>query len=134
MWAAIAKYVGGKVLTAILLVLAFGCALWAWKHPEELAAIGHVLKYAAVWVGIAVVLPWAAYPVVRWVVIKESNLAAGVLLAGLTVLDAVAALWMTGVSGLGALSWAVLVLGFLSAGVYNFLVCNSQATGIEDSR
>lgn len=133
MWTTIGKYVGGKVLTAILVVLAFGCGLWAWKHPEELRAIGHVLKFVAIWIGIALVLPWAMFPVVPWVVKKESNVVAGLLLAGITALDVLVALLMTGVSGLGTLTWMVLLLGFLSAGVYNFVVCNFQATRIEDS-
>ena len=133
MWAGIAKYVGGKVLTAILVVLVFGCGLWAWKHPDELRTIGNVLKYVAIWLGIVLVLPWAMFPVVPWVVKKESNLAAGLLLSGITALDVVIALLMTGVSGLGTLTWMVLVLGFLSAGVYNSVVCNFQANRIEDS-
>ena len=57
----------------------------------------------------------------------------GLLLGGITALDVVIALLMTGASGLGTLTWMVLVLGFLSAGVYNFVVCNFQATRIEDS-
>jgi len=133
MWASIAKYVGGKVLAAILAVLAFGCGLWAWKHPEELRAIGHVLKYVAIWMGIVLVLPWAMFPVVPWVVKKESNLAAALLLAGITVIDVLVALLMSGVSGLGTLTWLVLLLGFLSAGVYNFMVCNFQANRTEDA-
>jgi hypothetical protein len=133
MWAGIGKYVGGKVLTAVLVVLAFGCGLWAWKHPEELRAIGHVLKYVAIWLGIVAVLPWALFPATTWVVRQESNLAGALLLAGITLGDVLIALLMTGVSGLGTLTWLVLVLGFLSAGVYNFLVCNFQANRIEDS-
>ena len=124
---------GGKVLTAILVVLAFGCGLWAWKHPEQLQAFGHVLKYVGIWIGIALVLPWAVFPVVPWVVKRDSNVAAGLLLAGITALDVVVALLMTGVRQNGTLTWMVLLLGFLSAGVYNFVVCNFQANRIEDA-
>ncbi|MCP4592158.1 MAG: hypothetical protein GY842_15595 [bacterium] len=133
MWAGLGKYVGGKVLTAVLVVLAFGCGLWAWKHPEELAAIGRVLKYAAIWLGIALVLPWASFPVVGWVVRRESNVVAGLLLSGLAAVDVFVALCMTGVSELGILTWMVLVLGFLCGAIYNFLVCNFQAERLEDS-
>lgn len=133
MWTAVGQYVGGKVLTAILVVLAFGCGLWAWKHPEQLQAFGHVLKYVAIWIGIALVLPWAVFPVVPWVVKRDSNVAAGLLLAGITALDVVVALLMAGTRGNGTLTWMVLLLGFLSAGVYNFVVCNFQANRIEDS-
>ena len=133
MWGQIAKFVGGKVLTAVLAVLAFGCGLWAWKHPEEMAAFGHVLKYVVIWIGIALVLPWAAFPLVPWVVKRDSNVAGALLLGGLTALDAGVALLMSGVTQLGTLTWLVLWLGFLSAGVYNFLVCNFQAHRAEDS-
>ncbi|MCK4660327.1 MAG: hypothetical protein KAV82_12460 [Phycisphaerae bacterium] len=121
------------MLTAILAVLAFGCGLWAWKHPEQLATIGQVLKYVAIWLGIVLVLPWAMFPAMPWVLKWESNLAAGLLLVGITGLDVTAALLMTGVSGLSTLTWLVLVLGFLSAGVYTFMACNYQANRIEDS-
>ena len=133
MWTEMGKYVGGKVLTAVLVVLAFGCGLWAWTHPEQLKALGHVLKYVAIWIGIAVVLPWAMFPVVPWVVKRESNVVAGLLLAGITTMDVVIALLMTGTRGIGTLTWMVLLLGFLTAGVYNFVVCNFQANRIEDS-
>ena len=133
MWEAVGKYVGGKVLTAILVVLTAGCGIWAWRHPDQLAAIGQVLKYVGVWIGIVVVIPWAAYPLTVMAVRRDSNVAGAILLALVTLLDVVAALMMTGTSGHGALVWLVLLLGFLTAGVYNFVVCNYQANRLEDS-
>ena len=44
----------------------------------------------------------------------------------------VALLLAGGVRGHGTLAWTVLVLGFLSAGVYNFLVCDYQADRIDE--
>lgn len=133
MWQAIGKYVGGKVLTAILMVLAAGCVIWAWRHPEELRAIGHVLKYLGIWLGIAVVLPWTILPLVPWVVKKESNLVSAGFLAGVTAIDVLVALYLAGFSGHGALTWMVLLLGFLTAAAYNFVVCNHQANRVEDA-
>lgn len=133
MWQGIAKFVGGKVLSAILIVLAAGCLIWAWRHPQELRAIGGVLKYVAIWTGIAIVLPWAAMPLMPWIMKRDSNLVAGLFLGGVTAIDVGVALYLAGPSGHGALTWMVLFLGFLTAGVYNFVVCNVQANRIEDS-
>ena len=133
MWQAIGKYVGGKVLSAILVVLAAGCIIWAWRHPEELRAIGHVLKYVGIWLGIAVVLPWAAMPLMPWIMKQDSNLVSGLFLAGVTAIDVAVALYLAGPSDHLTLTWMVLFLGFLTAGVYNFVVCNYQANRIEDS-
>ena len=49
---------------------------------------------------------------------------AGLMLAGYTIADALVAIWlMGGAGGHRALAWAVVLLGFLSAAVYNFKVC-----------
>jgi hypothetical protein len=42
------------------------------------------------------------------------------------------AFWMIGtLRGLGSLTWVVLILGFLSAAVYNFKACEYQAERAE---
>lgn len=129
----IGKYVGAKVLSALLIVSGVGAGIWFWKHPEQLTAIWSVLKSVLVWLGIVLVLPWAAYPVTRRIVAMESNRAAGALVLGLVVVDAVVALYLSGWTLPGTLSRLVLVLGLLSAGVYNFVVCDFQAGKLEDS-
>lgn len=133
MFAAIGKYVGGKVLAALLGVGAVLSIIWFWNHPEQLQAIWAVLKGVLVWLGLVIVLPWAAFFVTGWVVKRESNLAAGVLLGALTAIDALFAFYLAGWQVEGALTWMVLLLGFLSAGAYNFLVCDFQAARFEDS-
>ncbi len=133
MWQTIGKYVGGKVLTAILIVGSAGALIWFWRHPEHLATIWQIIKYALAWIGFVLVLPWALFFVTVWVVRKDSNLASGLLLAGLLAMDVAVALWLAGVSDHYALTWVVLLIGFLFAGVYNFLVCEYQANRIEDA-
>ena len=129
---AIGKYVGSKVVTAILAVSGAGAVIWFWKHPEDLATIWLTIKYVLVWLGIVLALPWATFFMTTWVVAKESNAAAATLLLGYTLVDLVAAFFlMGGVRGHDLLTWMVLVLGFLSAGVYNFLVCDFQASRLE---
>ena len=133
MFAEVGKYVGGKVLTAVLAVGVIAGGIWFWKHPEQLQAIWSVIKLVLVWLGLVLVLPWAGFFVTSWVVRKESNLAAGLLLAGLTTVDALFAFYLAGWSVSGALTWLVLLLGLLCAAVYNLLVCEFQAARLEDS-
>ncbi len=133
MLTAIGQYVGGKVVTAILVVASAGAVIWFWKHPEHLQTIWLTIKYVLVWLGFVLVLPWAMFFVMPWVVSKDSNAAAGAMLLGYVLADAVVALYLAGgVRGHDALTWMVLLLGFLSAGVYNFLVCDFQADRLAD--
>ena len=132
MLAAIGQYVGGKVITAVLVVASAGAVIWFWQHPEHLETIWRTIKYVLVWLGVVLVLPWAGFLVTRWVVAMESNAAAGMLLLGYTLVDAIVALLLVGtITGLGVLDWFVLLVGFLSAGVYNFVVCEFQAQQLE---
>lgn len=120
------------MLTAILVVASAACVFWFYRHPEDLQSIWAVVRHVLVWLGLVLVLPWASFFATGWVVKKESNFAAALLLAGLMAIDVVFAFYLAGWSVSGALTWLVLLLGFLSAGVYNFLVCEFQAARFED--
>jgi len=132
MLTAIGQYVGAKVITALLVVSGAGAVIWFWRHPEHLATIWEIIKYVLVWLGFVIVLPWTTFFVTPWVVRQESNAAAGLMLLGYALADVIVAFCLIGgVSGLGSLTWGVLLLGFLSAGVYNFKVCEHQAERLE---
>lgn len=132
MLTAIGQYVGGKVVTAVLFVASAGAVIWFWRNPEQLQAIWAVIKYALVWLGVVLVLPWATFFVTTWVVAKDSNAAAALMLLGYLLVDVLFAVFlMGGPGGRSSLTWMVLVLGFLSAGVYNFKVCEFQAERLE---
>lgn len=132
MLTAVGQYVGGKVVTAVLVVSSAGAVIWFWNHPEQLKAIWLTIKYVLVWLGFVLVLPWATFFVTPLVVSKESNTAAALMLLGYVLADVVVALFlMGGASGHDILTWMVLLLGFLSAGVYNFKVCEYQAARLE---
>ena len=133
MFAAVGQYVGGKVLTAILIVASAGSIFWFYKHPEQLESIWSVIKLVLVWLGLVLVLPWASFFVTGWAVRKDSNLAAALLLLGLTSIDVLFAFFLAEWSVEGALTWMVLLLGFLCAAVYNFLACEFQAARFEES-
>ena len=85
-----------------------------------------------VWLGFVLTLPWATFFVTRWVVSKESNGAAAAMLAGYALADIVVAVVLIGgVRGHNMLTWMVLLLGFLSAAVYNFKVCEFHTSRLE---
>ncbi len=133
MFAAIGQYVGGRLFTAIVVLATAGAGFWFWQHPEQLQDIWQVLKRVLVWLGLVLALPWAGFFVTGWVVKKESNVAAGALLLGLLAVDALFALYLSDWGFEGALSWMVVILGLLSAGIYNYLVCDFQAARFDDS-
>ena len=133
MLGAIGQYVGGKVITAILVVGGAGAVIWFWKHPEQLEAIWRTIKYVLVWLGFVLVLPWATFFVTPWVMSKESNTTAALMLLAYALADVIVAfLLIGGVRGLGVLDWFVRLLGFLAAGVYNLKVCEFQAIRVEE--
>lgn len=130
---AIGEYVGGKVLTAVLVVISAAGIIWFYKHPEQWDALWSVIGRLAAWLGIMAVLPWAGFPAQKWVVRKDSNLAGAALLGLYLAGDVAAALLLAGGGGHGVLAWMVFILGFLAAAVYNFVVCDFQVTRMEEA-
>ncbi|MBN1345635.1 MAG: hypothetical protein JXQ73_23285 [Phycisphaerae bacterium] len=121
----LAKYVGGKVLVA---VCALGCILagiWFWRHPEDLRALWGVIRLTLAWLGFVAILPWALFFIPPRVVKAESNVASAVMLIGYLLVDVLVAFWLAGWHVGGTLAWVVLLAGFLAAGVYNFIVCET---------
>lgn len=132
MLTSIGQYVGGKVITAILVVSGAGAVIWFWKHPDDLRTIWLTLKYVVAWMGFVLVLPWATFFVTPWVVSKDSNVAAGLMIGGYVLADALFAFGLIGrITGLGGFTWMLLLLGFLAAAVYNLKVCEYQAERLE---
>ncbi len=133
MWATASKYVGGKVLSAILVVGVGASLIWFWNHPDDAKALWAAVKGAILWIGFATALPWGMFFLTARVVKADSNAASAVLLVVLMVVDVVVALWLCGWSVPNAIGWVVLIVGFLAAGVYNFLVCDFVAERIDDA-
>jgi hypothetical protein len=133
MLATMGQYITGKVVTFVLVVSGAGAVIWFWRNPEHLATIWVTIKYVLVWLGFVLALPWALFFVTPWVIRKDSNAAAAIMLAGYAIADVlVAAVLMGGVRGHNTLTWMVLVLGFLAAAIYNFKVCEFQVERIEE--
>lgn len=133
MWQAIGKYVGGKVLGAVVFVASAMALIWYWQlPPESKAAIWEALRDGLVWIAFVTVWPWALFFVPAVAVRAESNLFSALMLLGYWAADIFVALWLAGWRVSGALAWAVLSVGFLAAGVYNFVVCEYLACRAED--
>ncbi|MGB9626874.1 MAG: hypothetical protein ACPMAQ_18635, partial [Phycisphaerae bacterium] len=92
------------------------------------AALWTTARLVLTWIGLAAVLPWALFFVPPLVLKAESNLVSGLTLLGYLLLDVLLALWLAGWGAESSLAWAVMILGFLCAAVYNFLVCEYIAT------
>jgi hypothetical protein len=127
----VGKYVGGKVVTALCIVATGAALLWFYKHPEDAKALWQAVKYSIAWIGFAAALPWASYAVLPKVLKMESNAMSLVLLAMLSLCDVLMALWLCGWHVNGAMAWSVLLLGFIAAGAYNFVVCESLARQLD---
>ena len=132
-WESVGKYVGGKVLTAVLVVSGVLAGIWFYQHPDDIARLWTAIKLALCWLGFVAVLPWALFFVVPIILRTESNLVSALMLAGFLTVDVLVAFWLAGWSVAGALSWVLLFLGFLIAALYNFLVCEFIATRAEDA-
>ncbi len=126
---AIARFVGGKLLTAVLTVAVGLIVIWYWRlDPAARATIWTTAQRVLTWIGLVAILPWALFFVPPLVLKAESNLVSGLVLLGYLSVDVLLALWLAGWDVAGSLAWAVMILGFLTAAVYNFLVCEYIAT------
>ncbi len=129
----IGQHVGGKVISGVVALGTIGAGIWFWKHPEHLETIWMTIKYVLVWIGIVLALPWATFFLTSWVVAKDSNVAAVLMLVGYLVADAIVAFCLIGrIRGLGGFTWMILLLGFLAAAVYNLKACEHQAERLEE--
>jgi len=131
---AIAKHVSGKIITAILGVTVILIVIWYWRlAPEAREALWTSVRLVLVWLGLAAVLPWALFFVPPLVLKAESNLVSALALLGYLLVDVLLALWLAGWGVASTLAWAVMILGFACAGVYNLVVCEFLASRAEDS-
>jgi len=128
---AIGKYVGGKVVTILCLLGAGLAGLWFWKHPDDLRALWSVIRLTLAWLAFAAVLPWSSFAIMKWLLRFESNASGAILLAAYSVLDIVAALWLAGWHVRGALAWTVVLVGWLAATAYNYVICESLARHVD---
>jgi len=130
----VAKYVGAKALGAVLVVSSALVVIWYWRLPiESREALWGTARGALIWIGLVAVLPWATFFVPTRVVRAESNLISALALLGYLAVDVAIALYLTGGHTGNAWQQGILILGFLCAAVYNFVVCDFLAEHAEES-
>jgi hypothetical protein len=134
MIAGLAKYIGNKLLAALLVVCSGLIIIWYWRlGPEGREAIWIMVRGALIWLGFVAVLPWALFFIPARVVRAESNLLSALVLLAYLVMDILFALYLSDWQMGNVWQSGVLLLGFLCAAVYNFLVCEFLADRFEDS-
>ena len=133
MFGTMGKYIGGKVLTAILVAGVLLTGIYFWQHPEQLKDLWNTIRASLVWLGFVAVLPWGLFFVPPLVIKADSNAAAAGMLAGYLVLDVLMAFWLGDPTDHSVLVLGMLILGFLLAAVYNFMVCDFLAEQAEDN-
>ena len=134
MFGGLAKYVGGKVLGAVLAVAVILVIIWYWRLPlEDRDALWATVRGTLLWLGLVAALPWALFFVPARIVRMESNVASAAMLVGYLVVDFAFALYLMGGFPAGGWHRAILVLGLLCAAVYNLIVCEFLAVRAEDA-
>jgi hypothetical protein len=78
-----------------------------------------------IWLGLAAVLPFAAYPIARGALDRESNPLTFFLLSAMTALDVIVALLLLGFSVRTVWAAMLVVAAFGAAAAYNYVVLNS---------
>ncbi len=130
----VAKYLGGKVLTAILVVACALVVIWYWRlDPSAREALWSSVKGVLIWLGFVAVFPWALFFVPTLVVKAESNAVSAFTLLGYLAVDVAVAFLLSGGSWGSTWQAVLMCVGFLAAGVYNFMVCDFLAERAEES-
>jgi len=130
----VGRYVGGKMLTAILAVASVLVIVWYWRLPEDArAALWTTVRGALIWAGFVAVLPWALFFVPTLVVRAENNWVSAAALLGYLLADIGFALYLTGGETGSRWQTGAMLVGFALAGIYNFVVCDFLADRSEES-
>ena len=119
------KTIGGRVATGVVSLAVVAGAISWWRMDEStkhtlLSGTGRIVG----WLGIVLVVPWAAFFLIGWVGKRESNGAGAALVAGFTVIEAVLLGWLFNWSVRGAMPWTFFIAATLLAGVYNLFACD----------
>lgn len=133
--AEIGKFVGAKVATAIIFIAVLVGGYWAYENWDQVKAFGRVVKLTLVWLVVAAGLPWTSYLIMRPLMDLQSRMqtvnAAALtsvgLIAGFLLIQVLLAFWLADWGFDGGFTWFVVLLGFLAAGAYNFVICESLA-------
>jgi hypothetical protein len=119
------KTISGRLISGVIALGVVVSAISWWRMDDAarqslLDGSGKILG----WIGIVLFLPWAAFFIIGKIAKMESNLAGGILILGITVIELLLLSWMFDWSISGAAAWTFVLLGGLFAGVYNLFTCD----------
>lgn len=137
--AEIGKFVGAKVAAAVIFLAVVAGGVWCYQNPEAVKAFGHVVKLTLLWIVVAAALPWSSYvfmrPLLRFQADQLSASGAAAVsiavIAAYWLIDIALAFCLGDFGDAGTFTWIVLLLGFLAAGTYNFVICESLARHVD---
>jgi hypothetical protein len=135
----IGKFVGAKIAAAVIFLATAAGGVWCYYNWDSVLAFGHVVKLALFWIILVAALPWSSFlfmrPLLRFQAEQLSTRGAAALsvavIAAFCLVDVVLAFYLGDFAGSGTFTWIVVLLGFLAAGAYNFVVCESLARYVE---
>jgi hypothetical protein len=130
----LARYFGGKVLSAVLAVAVVLVVIWYWRlTPEARDAMWGTARGALIWLGFVVALPWATFFVPIRVVRMDSNRASGLMIAGYLVVCIALSIYQMG--GLPEAAWelVLVVVGWLVALTYTYAACEFIARKVDEA-
>ena len=136
MWLAeLGKFVGAKVAGAVITIAVAAGGIWCYYNWDTVQGWGHVVKLVLVWLLVVAALPWTSFFYMRQLLdyqnlitsAKLANVVSVSLIGFYCLIDVAIALWLADWSITGAFTWFVVLLGFLAAGAYNFVICESLA-------
>lgn len=138
-FAEIGKFVGTKIAAVIISLAVIAGVFWCWQHPEAVKAFGNVVKLTFVWIIVSAALPWSSYvfmrPLLRFQARQLSSNGAAVVsvavIAAYSLFDVLFGFYLADWSVSGTLTWVVLLLGFIAAGAYNMVICESLARYVD---
>ncbi|MBX3395692.1 MAG: hypothetical protein KF841_10025 [Phycisphaerae bacterium] len=140
MWLSeIGKFVGAKVAGAIITVAVLAGGFWCYRNWDQVEAFGRIVKLVLAWLVVVAVLPWTSFFFMRQFLEYQSSLtsarfahfASVAIIAAYWIVDIFAALWLADWSIAGGFTWCVVLLGFIAAGAYNYVICESLARRID---
>jgi FtsH-binding integral membrane protein len=119
------KTITGRIVTGgiALAAVAGGISWWQMDPATREAVVDNTARGAA-WFVLVLMIPWLMFWLVSRVAQFDSNAAGAALVAGLTLLEAVALGALFGFTDHSPAGWGLFAAAVCVAGVYNVFTCD----------
>ncbi len=138
-WSEIGKFVGAKIASALIFIAVAAGGIWCYYNWDTVQSAGRVLLNTIIWIGIVAALPWSSYLIMKPLMGLQADLnseraAAAVsvgVIAAYTIIDITIAFWWLEWDAMSGFSRFVVIVGFIAAAAYNFVICESLARHVD---